>query len=78
MAEIRHVPGGGEIFIVLDDEDFQRGAWREFMDRIKSLDGWKYDASTRRWYVPEEFFDTVCEWKQELLVQEDPRQGRLF
>ena len=78
MAVIEQAPGGDLISVTLDESDFRRGAWREFLDRLKSLDGWTYDGETQYWYVPAEHFEIVCEWERELLLREDPRQERMF
>ena len=82
MAKIEKI--WNSVSIKLDSDDFDSvhpdyaQPWREFLDRIKSLEGVKYYGGTSTWYVPIEHYEKVSEWYSEIMIYRDPNQMELF
>jgi hypothetical protein len=49
---IESQPKNGLLF-ALEKDEFKLCDWKGFLAEIKNLDGWKYDAENKQWYIPE-------------------------
>ena len=74
---IERQPHDGLVF-ALEPHEFKQCDWKSFFSAIKRLDGWKYDAENKQWFIPEsavqafqvlrtEYIDNVVHRGQESL-----------